>query len=318
MTLRGSADVGFILLAGYDVMGLITNLDEVNEAILEQSDGLGDASDEWSAVGISKFDLSFDGFYDDALIQAIEAIAGEMVLFYSLVSNTIGDRCVGVNAIRSTITRGPARDALTKAQIAFKSDEGPDVGQISAAHGAVTAVGPVEGTSDDWGTQAAAVSITSSSVDNPAEITMAAVHGLTTGDTVLIAGHDNSDLNGIFTATVINTTVFSIPVDGSISGPGGAAGTVTLVSSRDGGVGYLQVSALDLDGGTNIVIIIKDSDDDITFNDLITFTAVTSAPDAERATVADQVERYTLTEHEFTGGAGGSRTSTFATGFVRN
>ncbi len=318
MTLRGSADVGFILLAGYDVMGLITSLDEVNEAILEQSDGLGDASDEWSSVGIAKFDLSFDGFYDDMILRAIEAIAGEMVLFYSLVSNTIGDRCVGVNAIRSTITRGPSRDALTKAQIAFKSDEGPDVGQISAAHAAVTTVGPTEGTSDDWGIQAAAVNITSSSVDNPAQITMAAVHGLTTGDTVLIAGHDNGDLNGIFTATVINTTVFSVPVDGSISGPGGAAGTVTLVSSRDGGVGYMQCDALTLDGGTDILIIIKDSDDDITFIDLITFGAVTAAPDSERATVAGQVERYTLTEHEFRGGAGGSRTATFATGFVRN
>lgn len=318
MGLKGSADVGFILYAGYDIMGLITSLEELNAAVLEQSDGLGDDSDEWAAVGVSKWDFSIDGFYDDTILRAIEALAGNQVLFYSLVSNTIGGRCVGVNAPRSTITRGPSRDALTKAQIAFKSDEGPDVGQISAAHGAVTAVGPVEGTSDDWGTQADAVAITSSSADNPAEITMAAVHGLTTGDTVLIAGHDNGDLNGIFTATVINTTVFSVPVDGGVSGPGGAAGTVTLVSSRDGGVGYMQCNALDLDGGTNIVIIIKDSDDDITFGDLITFGAVTSAPDSERATVAGQVERYTLTEHEFTGGAGASRTATFATGFVRN
>lgn len=244
MALKGSPDVGFILYAGYDIMGLITSLEELNAAVLEQSDGLGDASDEWAAVGISKWDFSTDGFYDDTIIRGIEALAGDQPLLYSLVSNTIGERCVGVSAVRSTITRGPARDALTKAQIAFKSDEGPDVGQISAAHGAVTAVGPVEGTSDDWG-----------------------------------AGED---------------------------------------PSTDGGIGYLEVSALDLDGGTDILIIIKDSDDDITFVDLITFTAVTGAPDAERKTVAGTVERYTLTEHEFRGGAGGSRTCTFATGFVRN
>ena len=58
MTLRASADVGFVLLAGYDVMGLITDLDEKTEAMLEQSDGLGAASDEYSAVGITKYDLS--------------------------------------------------------------------------------------------------------------------------------------------------------------------------------------------------------------------------------------------------------------------
>lgn len=244
MALKGQADVGFILYAGYDIMGLITDLTELNEGILEQSDGLGDASDEWSAVGISKWDFSTDGFYDDTILQAIEALVGDQPLLYSLVSNTIGDRCVGVSAARSTITRGPSRDALTKAQMALKSDEGPDVGQISAAHGAVTAVGPVEGTSDDWG-----------------------------------AGED---------------------------------------PSTDGGIGYMQCNALTLDGGTGLVIIIKDSDDDITFIDLITFGTVAAAPDAERATVAGTVERYTLTEHEFVGGAGGSRTATFATGFVRN
>lgn len=243
MTLRGQPDVGFIIWAGYDVMGLITDMTEKVEDVLEQSDGLGADTDEWSAVGMTKFDLDFDGFYDDTILRALEALVGDQPMLYSLISNTIGDRCVGVNAVRSTITRGPSRDALTKAQIAFKSDEGHDVGQISAAHGAVTGVGPTEGTSDDWG--------------------------------------------------------------------------VGEAPSTDGGIGYMEVTALDLDGGTNIVIIIKDSDDDITFIDLIAFTAVTSAPDAERKTVAGTVERYTLTEHEFTGGAGGSRTCTFATGFIR-
>lgn len=318
MTLRGSPDVGMVLWAGYDLMGLLTGLNEKVDQVLEQSDGLGAATDEWANVGMTKFDLSFDGFYDDTLTRQIEALSGDQPMLYSLIGNAIGDRCVGVNEARSTITRGASRDALTKAQIAFKSDEGPDVGRISAPHAAVTGLGPTEGTSDDWGTQADAVDITSSSTDNPVEITMAAVHGLTSGDTVLIAGADNSDINGVFTATVLNTTVFTIPVDGSVSGAGGANGTVTLVSSSDGGVGHMQCSALELDGATDILLIIKDSSDDATFVDLITFTAVTAAPAAERKTVAGQVERYTLTEHEYRGGGAGSQTCTFATGFKRN
>ena len=244
MTLRSSADVGFILLAGYDIMGLITDMAEQTEAVLEQSDGLGASGDEHTAVGMTKFDVSFDGFYDDTLIRLIEALSGEQVLMYSLIGNTIGQQFVGVNALRSTITRGPSRDSLTKAQMAFKSDEGPERGQIGAAHGTVTDVGPTEGTSDNWG--------------------------------------------------------------------------VGNAPSTNGGVGYVTCTALTLDGGTALQIIIKDSDDDITFVDLITFTAITSAPAAERKTVAGNVERYTLTEYEFTGSAGASRTATFAAGLVRS
>ncbi len=318
MTLRSSADVGMVLWAGYDLMGLITDMGEKVDQVLEQSDGLGASTDAWSNVGMTKFDLDFDGFYDDTLIRLIEALVGDQPMLYSLIGNTIGQRCVGVNAARSTITRGPSRDNLTKAQIAFKSDEGPDVGQISAAHGAVTAVGPVEGTSDDWGIQAAAVNIQSSGVQNPVQIVTAAVHGLTTGDTVDIAGADDPNIIGIFTATVLDTTTFTIPIDGAIGGAGGANGTVTLTSTSAGGVGHMQCSALVLDGAADILFIIKDADDDITFGDLITFTAVTVAPDAERGIVAGQVERYTLTEHEFRGGAPAVQTCTFATGFKRN
>lgn len=318
MTLKGSPDVGFVVWGGIDMMGLLTDMMEKVDQILEQSDGLGAATDAWSDVGMTKFDLDFDGFYDDTVTRLVEAFVGDQPMLYSLIGNAIGDRFVGVNAVRSTITRGPSRDALTKAQIAFKSDEGHDVGRVSAAHAAVTAVGPVEGTSDDWGTQAAAVNVQSSGVQNPVQIVTAAVHGLTTGDTVDIAGTDNGDLIGIFTATVLDTTTFTIPIDGGVSGAGGANGTVTLTSTSDGGIGYMAVTNLDLDGATNIVIIIKDSDDDITFGDLITFVAVTAHPDAERATVAGQVERYTLTEHEFVGGAPATQTCTMVTGFVRS
>ena len=244
MALRASADVGFVLLAGYDIMGLITDLDEKTEAMLEQSDGLGAASDEHSAVGMTKFDVSFDGFYDDTMILAIEALSGKQVLMYALLGNVIGREFIGLNAVRSTITRGPSRDELTKAQMAFKSDEGPERGQVSAPHATVTAQGPLEGTSDDWGS-------------------------------------------------------------------GNAPSTA-------GGIGYVNVDALALDGGTALQVIIKDSSDDISFVDLITFTAITSAPAAQRKTVAGNVERYTLTEHEFTGGSGGNRTAKFAAGFVRS
>ena len=316
MTLRGSPDIGFILYAGYDVMGLQTGMSEKLEAMLEQTDGLGDSADEYSAVGMSKFDLSFDGFYDSVITKALEALSAKSAMIYSLISNAIGARAIGVNAVLSSISRDPSRDAITKANMVFKSDEGRDVGQISAPHAIRTAQGPAQTATDNWGTQADAVVITSSSAENPTLITANAVHGLTTGDTVLIAGHSGStpDINGSHIVTVVNTTTFTIAV--SVN-PGGTGGTLTRTSTRDGAIAYLVCDNLNLDSGTALQVDIIDSDDDVTFVDLMTFTALT-AIGSERKTVAGNIDRYTQTQHEFTGGSGGNRTCKFATVLIRN
>ena len=90
-----------------------------------------------------------------------------------------------------------------------------------------------------------------------------------------------------------------------------------FASSALGAVGYLGVSALTLGGYTSVTVVIRDSTDDIAFADLITFTVVTTAPTAERITVAGTVNRYTLTRYTFNG-AGSSQSITFAAGLGRS
>jgi hypothetical protein len=69
------------------------------------------------------------------------------------------------------------------------------------------------------------VSIVSSTNANPIVLTTG-THGLSTGAVVVVAGHAvNTAANGAWTATVLTTTTFSIPVLGN--GVGGATGTVT-------------------------------------------------------------------------------------------
>lgn len=69
------------------------------------------------------------------------------------------------------------------------------------------------------------VAIQSSTNANPIVVTTAAVHGLSTGNVVVIAGHlVNTAANGAWTATVLTTTTFSIPVVGI--GVGTATGSV--------------------------------------------------------------------------------------------
>lgn len=71
----------------------------------------------------------------------------------------------------------------------------------------------------------APVAISSSTAVNPAVVTTAAVHGLSTGDNVVVAGHaTNTALNGGWVVTVLTTTTFSVPVLGNAAG--GATGTV--------------------------------------------------------------------------------------------
>ena len=100
-------------------------------------------------------------------------------------------------------------------------------------------------------------------------------------------------------------------------GPTDTAADNWLADSDNGGTAYLTVTALNLDGGTNVAITIRDSADDITYADLVAFTAVTTAPNTQRVVIAGTIDQYTLTRHEFTGAAGGSRSITFTTGIAR-
>lgn len=70
------------------------------------------------------------------------------------------------------------------------------------------------------------VAITSSTAATPSVITTAAVHGMSTGDTVQILGHlVNTAVNGQWTVTVLTTTTYSVPVSGSGVTPTGGTST---------------------------------------------------------------------------------------------
>ena len=158
------------------------------------------------------------------------------------------------------------------------------------------------------------VPVTSSSVANPSIITTTVPHGLTVGGStqkVLISGHSGAtpSINAEHVATYISATTFSIPVNVTV---GGTGGTLVRTNTIEGGVGYLQVTALTT--FTNFVATIEDSDDDVTYNSLIVFTDDVSAPFAERLTVAGLVDRYL----DLDGNITGAGSITAWAGFARN
>ncbi len=86
--------------------------------------------------------------------------------------------------------------------------------------------------------------------------------------------------------------------------------------SANGGSGYVQVPTITLSGRPSVTPKVRHSTDDITYADLIAFTAV-AARAAERKTVAGTVNRH-LASSWVWGGAGGTPAFTFLIGFHRN
>lgn len=86
-------------------------------------------------------------------------------------------------------------------------------------------------------------------------------------------------------------------------------------------IAFVGLSALDLDGGADILFTVQDSANDIAYLDLIVFTALAAIGGEMKSLAAavapNDIERYTQLQYEFRGGAGASRSATFAVGLVR-
>lgn len=213
---------------------------------------------------------------------------------------------------------------ITEYEVSMVPDEyGFDEGFSLHAMAAEVGDGDTESTPVNNGTMAAAVNISATSEADPTEITTATAHGLTTGDTVLIAS-DNStpDLSGSHVVTVTGLTTFTVDVEVTTAG---SAGTVTRTSSRNGGVAQVQLSANAPDTATGLVFRVRHSPDGATWATQGTFTTTTTAVastdpadgNALRLILTGIIDRYAAIAWDFTGTAG-TATATFAAGLARN
>jgi hypothetical protein len=76
-------------------------------------------------------------------------------------------------------------------------------------------------------------------------------------------------------------------------------------ATTNGGAGQLQVNALTLGGYTNAVVKVRHSVDNSVWADLLTFTAVTAAPAAQRVAVSGTVNRHLSVACAYTGSGSG-------------
>jgi hypothetical protein len=301
----GSSAFGVLLIDGYNLLSAkLQSFAHKIRVPQQKTDGLGDSWDEHTPTGIRGADISQDGAFFDTNANAIHQAMKDTpqtprVLAFAPAGNAIGSIFVGAAGVATVGYEVLAQQqGLTRANATYEITGQVDEGVILSDHATRTA---------DW-TEAAVdyaanvaqvvVPITSNSAANPSVVTTPVPHGLATGDIIVISGVAGSslDINGERVVTVLSATTFSVPVNVTVAGTGGS---FVRANSSFGGVGYQAVS--DFTGLTGFVGKIRDSADNLTFADLITFANVTGAPAAERIEVAGVIDRYVLYDGNVTG-----------------
>jgi len=244
MARRSSVDVGFLLIDGYDVMGVTTDLTDKVEAIVEEMLPYGEGWPDNLYTGVKKAELSQEGYFDDAadsINDALKDKSGDTrVLCYGLEGNEVGQQFIGYKgAVQVNYERVATRGQLHRANAKYNGSGQVDEGAIVHGH-------------------------TARESDGDTKATPASVSAQTTA----------------------------------------------------GGVAYLQLSALDLDGGNDLTIKILESTNEVDWDELLTFTAATAAPAAERVVIAGNVKKHLAVSWEFDGGT--DPTAKFFVGFKRN
>lgn len=246
MSSRGSADVGFLLIDGYDVLGVTTDLADTIEAVIEEVLPLGGSWPEQVYIGVQKAELTQEGYFDDATDSINDALSGQAgesrLLCYGLEGNTIGQGFVGFSgAMQVNYERIASKESLHRANARYLGSGQVDEGEI--------------------------------------------LHGHTTEE-----------------------------------GDGDTEDTPVSVSAQttSGGIAWLQLSALDLDGATNITIKVLHSTDGVSWDELTAFTAVTESPAKERKVLTGTVKKHLAVSWEYTGGEDPEPTAKFFVGFKRN
>jgi len=151
MTKYGSADVGFVLVNGRNIRGTLTSLEDTREALIEDTTVLGASYELQSYVGVKRYSLSQQGFYDsdaDSSNDALLTPGDGRVFSFAPEGASVGKKFVGALLTQATYTRQISRGALHKANATYESNGGADEGIILHSNSAAeVAAGNTEGAS---------------------------------------------------------------------------------------------------------------------------------------------------------------------------
>lgn len=302
----------FLLVGGRDISTDTFKLEESVEQVLEEARGFSETWDRFLPAGLAKAMLDAgDGFYDDRVGGIVEALANagatQQLVSWGVAGNANGaEVAIASGSFVAKWKRMAKREGLTRAHAEYSIS-----GALTRArvlHGLTPETGTTgntQATSVDATTQQRPKKIINASVANPTVLTCAEAHGLTSGDTVLIAGSTTTPtIDGSRVVTVVDPVTFTVPVNVT----NGGAQTATWVPvTTTGAIVDLHVPALTLGGWTSVTVLVRDSADNVTFANLTggTFTNVATLGANQRLTVAGQVRRYMAMQWTFNGAGSG-------------
>jgi len=143
MPRRSSADVSFLLIDGYNLLGTTTQLDDTVEALTEESTPLGTRWRRYDPLKLSSASLSQNGYFDDAAGSAHEALAARSgahrIVCYGWAGNAVGQPVTGfAGALQTTYAVVASRTELTKANATYQGSGEADEAVILLPYGEVT------------------------------------------------------------------------------------------------------------------------------------------------------------------------------------
>ena len=161
MAKYSSADVGFYLVGGYDVLGYQTTITVKKEKLTEETHVLGDAWIEHDVVKLQKAQIAQDGFYDDVSDGNNDALLANVgtanVLCLGGEGNTIGKQFIGfAGALQADYERIVSRGAFHKAKAMHEGVGAVEEAVVLHTHSTETAAsGNTESTPHDNGASSA-------------------------------------------------------------------------------------------------------------------------------------------------------------------
>ncbi len=143
MSNYGSADVGFLLADGFDLLGTTTDLKDNKMASTEDKMGLGAAWPDHGFTGLLAYELSQQGFFDDTAglqNEAMVANGPERVLCFGHAGNVQSRKMVGVaGALQVKYVRVVKKGEFHKGNAEYKADGIVEDGIVDHIHQTETA-----------------------------------------------------------------------------------------------------------------------------------------------------------------------------------
>lgn len=143
MVVRGAADVASLLVDGRDILGTVTQLNDKQFALTEETHALGDAYVEHSFTGVRRAEITQEGFYDDAANSAHAALGqhttgstvlgpgnSTRVLTYQAEGTATGANFKGMTAVQIDYAVEPGRAVFHKAKATYWSNGRFDQGKV--------------------------------------------------------------------------------------------------------------------------------------------------------------------------------------------